>query len=104
MEFRKGINTMKTEQELRLLLAKKLPEKILISETVEGPRLLWRDSLDKILDTEWDYIVGLVEDLIPATLRWQYLDHIPGTWADKVKAKWSQRAQAMYDIGFLKGE
>lgn len=99
--------TTPTEHDLKLLLAKKLPEKITPINDALHELYAWKDSGRGIHDTEWDYIVRLAEKSMPEEMQEKYVDFIVNWDGGRylfecVSMPWPDRAEAMKQCGFLK--
>jgi len=97
------------DDNLKLALAKMLPEKIIIAGGVNVPRWKAEQSQWRILDTEWLHVCWLVEQGLSIRLpaiphqeseRTRYVDLLNEACGSKgcCIATWQQRAQALCKV------
>ena len=92
--------TMKTDTELKLALAKMLPEKIESWNCGTcGYVFRWNDAANEVvLDTELLHVCWLAEQTIDLKDKWRWLSLIDGDYAEKSHATWQQRATALCKV------
>lgn len=101
---------MKTDTELKLALAKLLPEKIVVvSATDEGGYFRWKSAaanphVNFIEETEWLHICWLIEQTFGESYM-DYIQHlvklvlpIQGAYYKALNASWQQRAEAILKV------
>ena len=92
-----------TEQDLKLALAKMLPEKIVLYHNPQFPELAtirWMKDGRELQETEWLHVCWLVEETMVGSDSWgRYLVEMATTpWNELIHATWQQRAAALIKV------
>ena len=104
---------MKTDTELKMALAKMLPEKLVVEKGIDQATgevwLCWRNPEKynpEVLDTELLHVCWLVEETLEGSQCGDYWHALGGDWNDSgwlgdwsiVHATWQQRATALCKV------